>query len=200
LNTAITLPVGVEAYAAYALAVWLWPGAPDGAKRFAGWSALGALAYGMAGQVAYHLLRSHGYVVAPVPVVVLVSCMPVAVLGLAAALTHMLRAAGDVAGEVPLQGDAPDSPATHHDTVPSSRYEAAKARMRDASARGFKYSDNEAAQEWKLTRSLVTKARREVAGESPAVGPPTFAAAGVSGRDSSSPLAVPATLNGRSHA
>jgi hypothetical protein len=92
LNTAITLPVGVETYAAYALAVWLWPEAPKGAKRFAGWSALGALVYGMLGQVAYHLLVSHGYARAPVAVVVLVSCMPVAVLGLAASLTHMLRA------------------------------------------------------------------------------------------------------------
>src|SRR2546429_4799400 len=49
VNTAITLPVGVEAYAAYALGAWMSPDSPPGARRFARWSALGALAYGMAG-------------------------------------------------------------------------------------------------------------------------------------------------------
>jgi hypothetical protein len=93
VNTAITLPVGVEAYAAFALGAWLAPQAPARARAFAGWSALGALAYGMAGQVVYHLLVSRGYVTAPAPVVVLVSCMPVAVLGFAAALTHLLTPA-----------------------------------------------------------------------------------------------------------
>ena len=60
LNTAITLPVGVEAYAAYALGVWMSARAPEGARRFAMWSALGALAYGMLGQVVYHLLAASG--------------------------------------------------------------------------------------------------------------------------------------------
>ena len=114
LNTAITLPVGVEAYAAFALGAWLAPGTPDRARRFARWSALGALAYGLAGQVAYHLLRSHGYTAAPAPVVVLVSCMPVAVLGFAAALTHLLRPE-DVAGERSQHGVSSRSPATSSD-------------------------------------------------------------------------------------
>jgi hypothetical protein len=92
VNTAITLPVGVEAYAAYALGAWMSPGSPPGARRFARWSALGALAYGMAGQIIYHLLAAAHATAAPWPVVVVVSCMPVAVLGLAAALTHLLRA------------------------------------------------------------------------------------------------------------
>src|SRR6266516_176253 len=35
LNTAITLPVGVEAYATYALAAWLTPGTPATAREFA---------------------------------------------------------------------------------------------------------------------------------------------------------------------
>ena len=93
LNTAITLPIGVEAYGAFALGVWLRPDAlPRRARSFAKRSAIGALALGMAGQVVYHLLSAAGRTRAPWPVVVLVSCMPVAVLGLAAGLTHLLRA------------------------------------------------------------------------------------------------------------
>lgn len=100
LNTAITLPIGVEAYAAYALGAWMRPGTPGKARAFARWSALGALAYGMAGQVIYHLLAAAGRTRAPWPVVVVVSCMPVAVLGLAAALTHLLST---VPAAVPAQ-------------------------------------------------------------------------------------------------
>jgi hypothetical protein len=58
LNTAITLPVGVEAYGAYALGAWLTPGVLPTARRYARRSALGALALGMAGQVIYHLLAA----------------------------------------------------------------------------------------------------------------------------------------------
>jgi len=95
LNTAITLPVGAEAYAAFALGAWISPRTPEKARKFARRSAIAALAYGMAGQVIYHLLAAAHVTVAPWPVVVLVSCMPVAVLGLAASLTHMLRAPED---------------------------------------------------------------------------------------------------------
>src|ERR1022692_3921866 len=58
LDTAVTLPVGVEAYAAYALRAWLSASAAVSARtrRFARWSAIGSLVLGMAGQVAYHLL------------------------------------------------------------------------------------------------------------------------------------------------
>src|SRR5438132_2962466 len=81
LNTAITLPVGVEAYATYALAAWLAPAAPEGARAFARRSAVGALGLGMAGQVIYHLLSAAHALRAPWPVVVLVSCLPVVTLG-----------------------------------------------------------------------------------------------------------------------
>jgi hypothetical protein len=91
LNTAITLPIGVEAYGAYALGAWLTPGVPDTARRFARGSAIGALALGMLGQVAYHLLAARHATRAPVPVVVLVSCLPVVTLGFGAALAHLLR-------------------------------------------------------------------------------------------------------------
>jgi hypothetical protein len=91
LDTAITLPVGVEAYGAYALGAWLTPGVPDRARTFARRSAVGALALGMLGQVVYHLLSAAHATRAPWPVVVLVSCLPVATLGFGAALTHLLR-------------------------------------------------------------------------------------------------------------
>jgi hypothetical protein len=60
LDTAITLPVGVEAYAAYALRAWLDRSVSDRTRRFARWPAICSFALGMAGQVAYHLRRSRG--------------------------------------------------------------------------------------------------------------------------------------------
>ena len=105
LNTAITLPVGVEAYGAYALGAWLTPGTPERARSFARRSAVGALALGMLGQVVYHLLAAAGAVRAPWPVVVLVSCLPVVTLGFGAALTHLLREA--VPEDVPAVPDPP---------------------------------------------------------------------------------------------
>ncbi len=51
LNTAITLPVGVEAYGAYALGAWLAPAdVPATARAFARRSAIGALVLGMTGR------------------------------------------------------------------------------------------------------------------------------------------------------
>ena len=106
VNTAITLPVGVEAYGAYALGAWLTPGAPGQARSFARRSAVGALALGMVGQVVYHLLAAAGAARAPWPVVVLVSALPVVTLGFGAALTHLLRAP---AGPVPVPDAVPAS-------------------------------------------------------------------------------------------
>jgi hypothetical protein len=59
LDTAITLPVGVEAYA---LRAWLTAGTAvsDRTRRFARRSATGSLLLGMAGQAAYHLLTQPG--------------------------------------------------------------------------------------------------------------------------------------------
>jgi hypothetical protein len=94
LDTAITLPVGVEAYAAYALRAFLAPGALISRRTrcFAGWSAAGALMLGMAGQVAYHLLNQQGAVRAPWWITMGLSCLPVLVLGMGAALAHLLHA------------------------------------------------------------------------------------------------------------
>jgi hypothetical protein len=93
VDTAVTLPVGVEAYAAFALRVWLTsnPVVSDQTRRFARWSAIAALVLGMAGQVAYHLLTQAGVTRAPWEVTTAVSCLPVLVLGMGSALAHLLR-------------------------------------------------------------------------------------------------------------
>lgn len=91
LNAAITLPLGMEAYAAFALRVWLSPGLPVVARKFAMWSSIGSLALGASGQVAYHLMVAAGLKHAPWQITTLVSCLPVAVLGMGAALAHLVR-------------------------------------------------------------------------------------------------------------
>ena len=94
LDTAMTLPVGVEAYAAYALRAWLAreQAISDRTRRFAKWSAIFSFALGMAGQVAYHLMAQAGMARAPWAITTVVSCLPVLVLGMGTALAHMLRA------------------------------------------------------------------------------------------------------------
>ena len=99
LDTTITLPIGVEAYAAYALRAWLatdhW--ISPRTRRFAKWSAIFSFALGMAGQVAYHLLVQAGAARAPWAITTVVSCLPVLVLAMGTALAHMLR--GDATAE-----------------------------------------------------------------------------------------------------
>ena len=100
VDTAVTLPIGVEAYAAFALRVWLAsnPVVSDRTRRFARWSAIAALVLGMAGQVAYHLLAQAGVTRAPWEVTTAVSCLPVLVLGMGSALAHLLRSDASTAG------------------------------------------------------------------------------------------------------
>jgi cytochrome bd-type quinol oxidase subunit 2 len=107
LNTAITLPVGVEAYGAYALGAWLTPGASDRARKFARRSAIGSLGLGMAGHVIYHLLAAAHATRAPWPVVTLVSCLPVVALAFGAALAHLLHAEPDEAVEPETPPEVP---------------------------------------------------------------------------------------------
>ncbi len=94
LDTTITLPVGVEACAAYALRAWLAAGHAVSVRtrRFAKWPAIFSFALGMAGQAACHLLAQAGVTTAPRPVTTIVSCLPVLVLAMGTALAHMLRA------------------------------------------------------------------------------------------------------------
>lgn len=92
INTAITLPIGVETYAAYALRAWLsGDRVPTRTRKFAKWSALGSLLLGAAGQVIYHLMIAATRTTAPWPVTTLISCLPVVVLGMGAALAHLLN-------------------------------------------------------------------------------------------------------------
>lgn len=91
LNTAITLPIGMETYAAYALHVMLTRNASARARTFARWSAAGSLLLGAAGQVAYHLMTAAGVTTAPWQITAAVACLPVAVLGMGAALAHLVH-------------------------------------------------------------------------------------------------------------
>jgi hypothetical protein len=91
LDTSITLPVGVEAYA---LRAWLAGehSVSGRTRRFAKWSATCSFALGMAGQIACNLLAQAGAARAPWPVTMIVSCLPVLVLAMGTTLAHMLRA------------------------------------------------------------------------------------------------------------
>lgn len=90
INTAVTLPIGVEAYAVYALSVATSERLISvRARGFAWRSAAAALGLGMAGQVAYHLMAAAGVSSAPWWIVAMVSCMPVLVLGAASYLWHL---------------------------------------------------------------------------------------------------------------
>jgi hypothetical protein len=109
VNSAITLPVGMETYAAYALHVMLSEGRPP-RPTFARWSALGSLVLGAAGQVAYHLMSAARIGHAPWQITALVACLPVAVLGMGAALAHLVHE--DSADPVPSSPSAaPDADA-----------------------------------------------------------------------------------------
>lgn len=93
VDLAITLPLGMEVYAAYAMGAWLTSRPMStGTRQFAMWSALAALVFGAVGQVAYHLMVSLGIETAPWQIVVVVASIPVAVLGMGSALAHQIHA------------------------------------------------------------------------------------------------------------
>jgi hypothetical protein len=145
LDSAVTLPVGVEAYAAYALRAWLSASATVSGRtrRFACWSAVGSLLLGMAGQVAYHLLAQAGATHAPWGITTAVSCLPVLVLGMGAALAHLLRADAhliDVTGQArfPRTGrsaDHADRSGTGGDHLARTIYPGRLAEAEAAAAR-----------------------------------------------------------------
>lgn len=151
LNTAITLPIGVEAYGAYALWTWLGaPGASAATRRFARASAIGALALGCLGQVAYHLLAAAHSKRAPDLVIVLVACLPVVVVGLAAALMHLSGADRHAAEQA--EAEAAERAAARE----RAKAEAAAARA-SAPAPGVTSA----------RRKPATSARRKTAGAPP---------------------------------
>jgi len=161
LNTAITLPIGVEAYAAYALRIWLASGllVSGRTRRFAKWSAIASLLLGMAGQVAYHLLTEAGARHAPWGITTAVSCLPVLVLGMGSALTHMVRgdthssgpdrlAADRLANQSPDQSAAPGdrdrmnrtADDAESDPVTLAQLAAARAAARELDSAGIRIS------------------------------------------------------------
>lgn len=92
INTAISLPISVEAYAAYALRVWLSTSRHSARTiTFAKWSTVISLGIGVAAQAGYHLLEAFGYQRAPWLVVLLVSSVPVAMVGLASGLAKLVK-------------------------------------------------------------------------------------------------------------
>lgn len=92
VDTAITLPIGLETYAAYSMYAWLAAAhLSTSTRRFAKWSAFGSLVLGMTGQAAYHVMAAQGTVKAPVEIVIVVSAIPVIVLGFGTGLAHAMR-------------------------------------------------------------------------------------------------------------
>jgi hypothetical protein len=144
LDSAVTLPVGVEAYAAYALHTWLAAGArlTGRTRRFAKWSAIGSLLLGMAGQVAYHLLTQAGATRAPWGVTTAVACLPVLILGMAAGLTHLIRADALASGGAGAPGGTPpgDVAADSAAGVSAGRLEEARAAAAQLVAAGQRVS------------------------------------------------------------
>lgn len=100
VNTAVVLPLSVEAYGAYALHVWL--NSATLAKRtrvYAAVSSIASLAIGVAAQAVYHLMSAAHVTSAPPAVTVLVASVPVVVLGLATALARLVRDDASVAAQ-----------------------------------------------------------------------------------------------------
>lgn len=91
INSAITLPIGVEAYASYALYVWLSGRIETQTTRtYAMVSAFASLAIGAAGQIAFHIMEARHITAAPWWIITLVACLPVAVVGMGAVLAHLI--------------------------------------------------------------------------------------------------------------
>lgn len=104
---------------------------PVRARTVARWSALGSLAVGAAGQIAYHLMTAVGMTHAPAPIVAAVACLPVAVLGMGAALAHLAAHDQTTVHPAAALDTTPDTPAVRLDTA------AARAAIEDAYTRGL---------------------------------------------------------------
>ena len=167
LNTAVTLPVGVEAYGAFALQVWLTSNTviSHRTRRFARWSAIAALVLGMAGQVAYHLLTQAGMRRAPWEVTTLVSCLPVVILGMGSALAHLLRS--DVAtmraADTKSDRSCAQEPSTDNWPVKSTADLESQDRWRAGSPAGATSSGHSAG----LAGPSLDGVTRKIAGERP---------------------------------
>jgi hypothetical protein len=100
LNTAVVLPISVEAYAAYALRVLLASaGMSERTRVFARRSFFTSLAVGGGAQIASHVMGAAGVTSAPWWVTTLVACVPVLVVGLATGLATLVRQDASTGGE-----------------------------------------------------------------------------------------------------
>ena len=91
VNSAITLPIGVEAYAGYALFAWLSGRIKsEFIRKYAMISAIFSLIIGAIGQIAYHLMTTMKITSTPWPITIFVSCLPILVVGMGASLAHMI--------------------------------------------------------------------------------------------------------------
>lgn len=95
VNTAVVLPISLEAYAWFALKVLLTGSYSVATTRFAKRSTWFALGVGGGAQASYHLMAAVHWSVAPWPVTMLVSVIPIIVLAFAASLAHRVRQEGD---------------------------------------------------------------------------------------------------------
>lgn len=102
INSAITLPIGVETYAAYAMRVWLSPAVSARTRRFAKWSVVGAFLIGGAGQIAYHLMTAMGITRAPWEIVTGVALLPLIVAFLGVGLAHLVHTDVPAPSEQPV--------------------------------------------------------------------------------------------------
>ena len=160
IDTAITLPVGVEAYGAYALWVWLSGRGGDRTLSFARRSAIGALALGCLGQVIFHLLAAAHWNAAPWPVVVAVACLPVVTLAFAATLIHMTRADATAA-----EAAASEKAAAEGAELAELRAALeAEREVREAAEAGHEEAEQKAAE---LTAKAEVLTRKLAAGSGP---------------------------------
>ena len=100
LDTAVVLPISVEAYAAYALHVLLASaGMSQRTRVFARRSFFTSLSVGGGAQIASHVMGAAGVTSAPWWVTTLVACVPVLVVGLATGLATLVRQDATAGGE-----------------------------------------------------------------------------------------------------
>jgi hypothetical protein len=99
-------------------------------RWFARRSATGSLLLGMAGQITYHLLAQAHAARAPWGITTAVSCLPVLVLGMGAALAHLLQA--DSSHPADHAASPPPGQPSHHAAAAAIR----PARLAEAAAAG----------------------------------------------------------------
>jgi len=132
LDTSITLPIGMEAYAAYAIKVWLSAEGSPAAVAFARRSTIAALTVGALGQVIYHLLTAAGVQTAPWPITAAAATLPVGVLGMGATLAHLVQQPHDPHAK---SGGADQVPLTH---TPAADYAPRRTPAKAVAARPAK--------------------------------------------------------------